>query len=180
MSAAAVCSSVPAAVCSSVHWKPSLPCLTPLLLYCASWTTSQIDHLPENSCLVLASGGTQPTTGLIHVCPVHESCVPLLCMSVLYRICEYPSPPALYTGPLWTCVLTHTCHMLRYPGHSSVSTYVREARPLILMRWWRLRKQSGMVGKCNFLAPTSFECDSEASCPIDLNPNSLLQWMNRR
>ena len=34
--------------------------------------------------------------------------------------------------------------------------------------------------KCNLLAPTSFECDSEASCPIGLNPNSLLQWMSRR
>ena len=30
----------------AVHWKPSLPCLPCLLLYCASWTTSQIDHLP--------------------------------------------------------------------------------------------------------------------------------------
>lgn len=49
-------------------------------------------------------------TGLIHVCPVHESCVPLLCVSVLYRICEYPSPLALYTGPQVHVSYTHLSH----------------------------------------------------------------------
>lgn len=110
----------------------SLPHLTVL-----PGASSQIIHLPSNSCLGSTSGGTQPMKHPIHVCPIHTSMVPLSVHTCAGHDCpvhRYSSPSALYTGALCTRVL-HTsvhCPGTQYPVLS------QEAQPLTLLRWWRL------------------------------------------